>query len=302
MADFGQRADPAADSTCYRHPDRRSFVLCQRCTRTICGDCQTPAPVGVVCPACVAEARGAQSATRPSMGVRVRRAGSSGAPVVTLSIIGLTLLVFVAQQMTGDAVGRALGFAGVFVDLRAAPYVAFQPWRAVTVSLAHAGILHVGFNMLTLWLFGRVLEPLYGRLRFSLVWAVSALGGSLGVVAFGSIALVVGASGALFGLFGAYFVVMRQARMNPTSLLVLIGINIVFGFVVPGVAWEAHVGGLLAGMLAGWLVGLDLRSPTRRTRGVLLVAALGLFLLAATVVWASAIAPSSVVVSNGALT
>lgn len=302
MADFGQRADPAADNACYRHPGRQSFVLCQRCARTICGDCQTPAPVGVVCPECVAAARSAQAATRPRIGTRLQRARASGAPIVTYSIMGLTALVFVAQLLSGNVLRDALGFHGSFVDLRAAPYVGFEPWRALTVTLVHGGIFHVGFNMLTLWLFGRVLEPLYGPLRFALVWIVSAIGGSLAVVVVGSAGFVIGASGAVFGLFGAYFVVMRQARMNTTSLLVLIGINIVLGFVVRGIAWEAHLGGLVIGLLAGWFVSLDLRSARHRMRGVWLVSALGVLVFVVMVAWASTLAPTVVVGMQGALT
>lgn len=287
MTAFGQRAEPGADDACYRHPDRPSFVLCQRCTRTVCGDCQTQAPVGVLCPECVADARRAHAATRPSVGTRVRRASASGAPLVTYAIIGLTVVVYLLQQIPALGVTAALQYATPMLDLRAATYANFEPWRAVTATLVHGSIFHIGFNMLTLWLFGRVMEPLFGRLRFALVWIASAIGGSLLCAVLAPADVVIGASGAVFGLFGAYFVVMRQARMNPTSLLVLIGLNIVMGFVVPGIAWQAHLGGLLIGLLAGWLVSLDVRRHPARIWGAVGAGALAVVLLVANVVVAS---------------
>lgn len=297
MPEFGERAGPGADSHCYRHPQRESFVLCQRCARTVCGECQTPAPVGVICPECMAAARRSTAVSRPSVGTRIRRASAAGAPVVTYAIIGVTALVFVAQWLTQDAVTNALMFSPAYLLLGAA--VPFEPWRAFTLTLVHGGLWHIGFNMLTLWLFGRVLEPLYGRLRFALVWVAAALGGSLAVTLSNDFGWVVGASGAVFGLFGAYFIVMRQARMNTTSLLVLIGINVVLGFVLPGIAWEAHLGGLAAGVVAGWFVSRDLRGArrdagtgaiVRPVTGAVLVGGLAVVLLVAAVAWANIVA------------
>lgn len=290
MPNFGQRHEGGAADHCYRHPDRQSFVLCQRCGRTICGDCQTPAPVGVLCPECVATARRAQAGTRPGVFERIRRSAAQGKPVVTYSIIGLTAVCYVLQLLTGGFVTLQLLFNSFALDLSGN----FQPWRALTTTLAHGSLWHLGFNMLTLWIFGRVLEPLYGRTRFLLVWIAAALGGSLAATIATPMVSVIGASGAVFGLFGAYFVVMRQARMNTTSLIVLVGINIVLGFIVPNVAWEAHVGGLLVGLLAGFLVSRDVRAPRRvgadgrsrmRVTGAVLVGALAVVLLCAAIAW-----------------
>ena len=301
MADFGQRAERGDGDTCYRHPDRRSFVLCQRCARTVCGDCQSPAPVGVLCPECVAAARRAAAATRPGFGRRLQLAATGGRPVVAYAVIALTAVVYALQFVTGGFVTDVLLYNSIFMVPNGP---AFEPWRAFTATLVHGGLWHVAFNLLTLWLFARVLEPLYGSLRFALVWVAAALGGSLAVTVGTPYGSVIGASGAVFGLFGAYFVVMRQARMNTTSLLVLIGINVVLGFVVPGIAWEAHLGGLVTGLLAGWLVSGDLRAPRvtaagagaparsrRRTTGAVLVGALAALLLAVNVLWAATVMP-----------
>ena len=98
---------------------------------------------------------------------------------------------------------------------------------------------------------GRHLEPLLGRLRFLALYLLSGFGGSVGVLLLSAPNVpVVGASGAIFGLFGALFIVQRQRGGEVRSLLVLIGINAVLGFVVAGIAWQAHLGGLLVGALS----------------------------------------------------
>lgn len=305
MPDYGQRADQSADNYCYRHRDRQSFVLCQRCGRTICGECQTPAPVGVLCPDCAGQSRRTQTSSRPGIASRIKRAAALGKPVVTYAIMGLTAVLFLVQLVTGGFLQNLLLFNPITLHVEAQ----FEPWRLLTVTLVHGSIWHIAFNMLTLWLFGRVLEPLYGHLRFGLVWIAAALGGSLAVTIATPTGSVIGASGAVFGLFGAYFVVMRQARMNPTSLLVLIGINIVMGFVVPGIAWEAHVGGLLVGLLAGWLVSRDVRGPQAVTRsggrrrpatGAWLVGGLALVLVVGAIAWANFVSPVSVTMASEA--
>ncbi|KAB1648745.1 rhomboid family intramembrane serine protease [Pseudoclavibacter endophyticus] len=255
----------------------------------------------MICPGCVAEAKRAHKGSRPGLGTRLSRAAALGRPVVTYSIIAVTLLVYAVQFVTGGFVTNLLLFNPVTLWVDGDR---FEPWRALTVTLVHGGIWHVLFNMVTLWLFGRVLEPLYGRLRFGLVWVAAALGGSLAVVIATPTGSVIGASGAVFGLFGAYFVVMRQARMNTTSLLVLVGINVVMGFINPGVSWQAHIGGLLVGLLAGWLVSRDVRGPRAvstdgRKRppasGAVLVGVLALALFGACLLWANTIGVSTAV-------
>src|SRR5690606_34343400 len=105
--------------------------------------------------------------------------------------------------------------------------------------------------MYALWLFGRILEQLLGRWRFLALYLLSGLGGSVAVLLLSPDTWVVGASGAVFGLFGAFFVIQRRLGSSSMQLIVVIGINLVIGFVIPHISWEGHVGGLIAGSLVG---------------------------------------------------
>ncbi|RXZ48300.1 rhomboid family intramembrane serine protease [Agromyces binzhouensis] len=272
-------SDPAPEraSTCYRHPDRQSFVLCQRCGRTICGECQTPAPVGVICPECVREQRASAPRTKPAVLTRVRSAAGRGAPVVTYSIIGITLAVYLLQLIPGLAITDRLLYAGVY----SLPFN-FEPWRMITSMLVHSTglIFHVALNMYTLWIFGQLLENVLGRWRFLSLYLISGLGGSVAVLWLSDPRTgVVGASGAIFGLMGAFLVIQRRLGGNATQLLILVGINLVIGF-VPGfnIAWQAHLGGLVVGALVG-LIYVETRKRDQRTLQVVLLAALVLVLL-----------------------
>jgi membrane associated rhomboid family serine protease len=235
---------------CYRHPDRQSFVLCQRCGRTICGECQTPAPVGVICPECMREQQATAPRTKPAVLTRMRAASGRGAPVVTYSLIGVTLAVYVLQLIPGLGVTNWLYFTPIAVsDMH------MEPWRLLTSVFVHSTslIFHVLLNMYTLWIFGQLLEGLLGRWRFLALYLIAGLGGSAGVVWLADpTTAVVGASGAIFGLMGAFLVIQRRLGGQTTQLFVLLAINLVIGF-VPGwnIAWQAHLGGLVAGALVG---------------------------------------------------
>ena len=265
------------ENFCYRHPDRPSFVLCQRCGRTVCPECQTLAPVGVICPECIRESNAkAKAAQRPSARTRLRRLGQDQRPLVTYAIIGVSAVLWLIQQVTGDWLTGILVYHGIYSHVSGG---AFEPWRMLTSAFAHSTVFHLAFNMLTLWIFGRTLEQVYGHLRFAALYVVSALGGSLAIALVAPNTTVLGASGAVFGLFGAYFVVMRQARMNTMSLIVLIGINVVMGFVIPGIAWQAHLGGLVTGALCSWLFLWESKSEKPSRQGLWLVAALGVLII-----------------------
>ncbi len=245
-------AAPDRPGYCYRHPDRPSFVLCQRCGRTICGECQTPAPVGVICPECMREQRASAPRTKPAVLTRARAAADRGAPVVTYSLIGITLAVFLLQLIPGLAITDRLLYAGVY----SLPGN-LEPWRMITSVFVHSTdlIFHVLLNMYTLWIFGQLLEGLLGRWRFLALYLISGLGGSIGVLWLSDPRVgVVGASGAIFGLMGAFLVIQRRLGGQTTQLFVLLGINLVIGF-IPGfnVAWQAHLGGLVVGALVGFI-------------------------------------------------
>ncbi|MBF4562605.1 rhomboid family intramembrane serine protease [Microbacterium sp. VKM Ac-2870] len=271
MTDSDVRANP--DNFCYRHPQRQSFVLCQRCLRTICPECQTPLPVGVICPECLADQRKAASANVSRM-PRRRAAGLDGKPVVTYTLVIVTSVFYLIGLMPGIGlyVQNLLAFY--------APLAYTQPWRLLTVTLVHASPFHIAFNMLALWALGRSLEPLLGRWRFLTLYLLSALGGSVltALIAPGSV--VVGASGAVWGLLGAMFVIGRHLGANVTAIAVLLGINLVITF-LPGsnIAWQAHIGGGLVGALIGVVFARTRKISQQRTQIWLLVA-VGVSLLA----------------------
>lgn len=277
------------DNFCYRHPDRQSFVLCQRCGRTVCPECQTQAAVGVICPECMREQQKARSPAQRTAERRWARGPravslSDSRPLATYAIIGLTALVYVVTLIPGFgslvenllAFNAALlypGFSGTF-----------QPWRLITVVLVHSGIWHVGLNMLALWMIGRSLEPLLGRVRFVVLYLLSALGGSVAVALLAPSVWVVGASGAIFGLFGALLVIGRHIGANIAGIAIVLAINLAIGF-VPGfnVSWQAHVGGLVVGAAIGFIFTRTRTLALRRRQSWLLVgvglALLGLLLV-----------------------
>lgn len=262
------RSNP--DNFCYRHPDRQSFALCQRCGRTICGECQTQAAVGVICPECMGEQR--KAAPRVVRAARSSRSPGSTLslvrdtrPLVTYWIMGITAVAYLAQLIPGSPVQQLLAFNSLLV----VPAVGFEPWRLFTVMLVHGSFWHMGLNMLALFLIGRSLEPLLGRWRFLALYLLAGLGGSVAVALLAPGVWVVGASGAIFGLFGALLVIGRHIGANVTGIAIIIGINfalpIIFGIVGGSLAairisWEAHVGGFIVGALVGFVFA--------RTRGV----------------------------------
>jgi membrane associated rhomboid family serine protease len=267
-----------AGNYCYRHPDRQSFVLCQRCGRTICGQCQTPAAVGVHCPECVREARANAPRVQPAVVTRMRSASAGGAPVVTYSLIGTSVLVYLLQVVLGSSFTSLLSFS--------APFEIVEPWRLVTSLFAHSGVFHLLFNMYALYIFGGQLERTLGRGRFAALYAISGVGGAAAVALIAPVSSVIGASGAIFGLMAAFFVIARSlGGSNGVQLLVLVGINLVIGIVLPNVSWQAHLGGLVAGGAVAFVFS---KTRHRSKRGVQTAAIAGIGLLVlAIVLWRS---------------
>lgn len=256
------RSNP--DNFCYRHPDRQSFVLCQRCLRTICAECQTQMPVGVICPECLRDQQKSSGAPRPRRAPRILRAVRSddSRPLATYAIIGVTFFTFVVGLIPGAGLMVKQALALIPPLLYPSFTGSFEPWRLFTVLLVHSGFWHVGLNMLALWMLGRSLEPMLGRSRFVWLYLLSGLGGSVAVVLFGFTSAVVGASGAIFGLFCALLVIGRHIGANITGIAVVLGINLVITFLplltsgLGGgggmqISWQAHVGGLAVGALVG---------------------------------------------------
>src|SRR5690625_4212886 len=241
-ASFGQTgAGEQPAPVCPRHPDRVSYIRCQRCERPVCPECQRQAPVGVQCVDCVAQARRATPAQRTIFGGVVR----DGRPLVTMIFAGLCVLaylVFIVVDLRGSLMFLpALGES--------------EPHRFLTAAFLHAGFLHLAINMYALWIVGSALEPVLGRWRFTVLYLLSAVGGSVGVLLLASphspawITPVVGASGAVFGLFGGIAVVLRRMRRDTTQILVLLVINAVISLFIARISWQAHLGGLIVGAL-----------------------------------------------------
>jgi len=264
---------------CYRHPDRQSFVMCQRCGRTICGECQTPAPVGVICPECMREARASAPRTRPEAVRRISYLNRSGQPVMTYALIGVCVVVFLLQEVTGIGRGpvtSALLYNGVFSHATGTyPGISFEPWRLLTSVFAHGGFLHIALNMYTLWIFGQILEPAIGKWRYLALFLISGVAGSVGLLVLAPMESAVGASGAIFGMFGALVVIQRKLGGPVRQLVVLIVINLLLGFIPifgGGIAWQAHLGGLVGGLIVGVIITETRRISQRPLQIGLLIA------------------------------
>ncbi|WP_026556399.1 rhomboid family intramembrane serine protease [Arthrobacter sp. 35W] len=240
---------------CPRHPDRVAYVRCQRCGRPACPDCQRSAAVGIQCVDCVNEAARSVPVARTIFGGTVR----AGRPIVTLTLIAICVGVFILEWLVpNDAMVQSLAYVPRYTE--------DEPWRMITSAFLHSQgfLLHIAFNMYALWILGNALEPALGRSRYLALYLLSAFAGSVGVLLLSPVnTYVVGASGAIFGLFGALFVVQRKMGGDVRQLLVLIAINAVLGFVVSGIAWQAHLGGLLAGALGAVALVYAPRGPRR---------------------------------------
>lgn len=202
----------------------------------------TPAPVGQQCPDCVAEGKRTVRQVRTIFGGK-----AITRPTITYTLIGINVVIFVVGLLTGsNAMLGRFGMQPVLIATHDDYY------RLFTSMFMHASIVHIGFNMLVLWIVGQQLEVLLGHSRYLVLYLVSGLAGM--VVSFWFSPLntnAVGASGAIFGLMGGLLVAGRQLRYDVTQVASLIGINLVIGFFIPNVDWRAHVGGLAGGVLMG---------------------------------------------------
>ncbi|MBG0820006.1 rhomboid family intramembrane serine protease [Planomonospora sp. ID91781] len=242
--------------TCYRHPDRETYVRCQRCERPICPDCMRDAAVGFQCPECVAEG---------NKGVRQVQAvfggGAVTTPYVTWGLLILNVLAYIAENVSDQVLN------GLAMSSGAVAYGG-EWWRLITGAFLHSpldagsfALTHILFNMWALYAIGPELERRLGSTRFLALYLLSALGGSVAVYLFGIAA--VGASGAIYGMFGALFVVSRKLGYDVRGVLWLIGINVVITFMVPNISWQGHLGGLVTGVVvAAALVHAPARNRT----------------------------------------
>lgn len=232
------------DAVCYKHENRSAAVACQRCERPICASCMEQASVGFHCPECAKT--GAQKVHR---GI----GSTTGDAVLTKVILGLIALTFVFQLAGPENSSNLLLFGPAVQD--------GEFWRIITSGFAHSRtlILHIAFNGYILWIFGRQLEPLLGRLKFGLVYLGGLLGGSLAVLLFDFNQATLGASGAVLGLAGAMAVIHQK---NGFSLLsspagFIIVANLVSPFILPSfnISFWGHFGGVIGGALVAAVVG-----------------------------------------------
>lgn len=257
--------------TCYRHPERETWVRCQRCERPICPDCMRDAAVGFQCPECVAEGnKGIRQAKTAFGGSLVRT------PYVTWAILAINVLVFAAQYLIGGTITSELAMWPLGV-------AAGEQYRLLTAAVVHGGVFHILFNSWALYVVGPYLERAFGHVRYLALYLLSALGGSVLSLWVDPLQQpTVGASGAIFGLFGAVFVVGRRLNMDVRGIAVLIGINLVLTFVVPGISWTGHIGGLVTG--AALAAGLAYAPRSNRTLWQVVALGGALAVLAALVV------------------
>ncbi|OUZ12601.1 hypothetical protein BHE97_02115 [Aeromicrobium sp. PE09-221] len=235
---------PAEDHRCYRHPDREAYIRCQRCDRYICPEDMREASVGFQCPECVAEGRASVRQPRTVAGGAI----SLNTSAVTLAIIGINVAIHVIVFLTGGW-SSPLSQEGAMSGVRVAFFDEY--WRLLTAAFLHSTWLHLGFNMFALYLFGPFIEQILGRVRFVLTYLTLAVASSVFVFWLSAPGgATVGASGAVFGMFGLALVFLIRQRQNVTGMLVLLGIN-AFISLQPGISWQGHLGGFVTGVLLG---------------------------------------------------
>lgn len=291
---------------CYRHPQRETGVSCSNCGRPICHECMISAPVGFRCPECVKEqnVRGSRAkvVTRGQIRSRWGAGGgvmSGGAPV-TKVLIGINVALFLAELLFGAVGMMGGGSTRVLVDMGAlVPAfvgVNHEYWRLFTAMFLHGSLLHIAFNMYALYIGGSYLEMIAGKGKYLAVYVVAGVAGNVAVYLLAApISVTIGASTAIFGIFGALFIYSLHNRDSAvgralSSMGTVILINLVITFVVPGISWQGHVGGLIGGVLAvealTWFGQRDLRSPFGPRDAALLAAIVALLVVA--VVWRTA--------------
>jgi membrane associated rhomboid family serine protease len=260
--------------TCYRHPDRETAVSCSSCGRPICPDCMTPTPVGMRCPEC------SRQRTKVVRGAGGDATGFRRSPA-TYVLIAINVIAYLIEITAGsggfDAGGRVVVDYALF-----GPSVAEGEWyRLLTSGFLHASLLHIGFNMFLLYLLGQLLEPALGTPRFVALYLASLLAGSLGALLLDPNALTLGASGAVFGLAGATFVIARGRGMDAIASQIgfLIVFNLIFSFLAPRISVGGHLGGLLGGAICALVIVAGERGmlgPNRRFVELVGIAAVGI--------------------------
>lgn len=257
--------------TCYRHPDRETGVSCSSCGRPICPDCMTPTPVGMRCPEC------ASQRTKVVRNPTGTPAGFGAFPA-TYVLIAINVVVFLIE-IAGGGGGLFNEQGSQFIADFAlfGPAVAEGEWyRLVTSGFLHANFMHIGFNMLILFFLGRLLEPALETPRFLVLYFASLLAGSFGALIFNPNAFTLGASGAVFGLAAATFVIARGRGMDALAGQIgfLILFNLFFSLASARISLGAHLGGLIGGTLCALAIVAGEKGMFGRNRLPLEIAAM----------------------------
>jgi len=242
--------------TCYRHPDRETGIRCTRCERPICPECMVSASVGFQCPECVRGGSGtghSPATTQP----RTLAGGTVTADprLLTKLLVGINLAVFLVQLSVGDSfTDRFDLFGRAWLSGQFQGVAEGQWYRLLTAMFLHGSYIHILFNMLSLWWIGGPLEAALGRARYLALYFVSGLAGSaLTYLLVDANEPSLGASGAIFGLFGATAVLLRRLNYDMRPVIALLAINLIFTFNPAfNIAWQAHIGGLVAGVVVGY--------------------------------------------------
>lgn len=309
--------EPAVESestvtTCYRHPKVESHVRCTRCERYICPDCMREAAVGHQCVECVKEGARSMRQARTIVGGRI-----SATPLVTSVLIGLNVLAYLAEvvrpeivdrfamlgaRMVGPDGGYYVYDPGYPADFHAEGVVAGQWERLLTSGFLHLpptegtfGLLHIVMNMLSLWQLGRVVEPMLGRVRYLALYLLSTLGGSVFELLLTDRHVEsVGASGAIFGLGAAYYVLARRVGADMRSVNRFMVFLLLWLLLSASItSWQGHLGGLLTGAAVTLAYAYTPRGP--RQALIQAVACVGVLVLLAT----AAIAKASELTGGG---
>ena len=268
-------------TVCYRHPDRATRLSCANCGKPICVDCSIDAAVGQKCPDC-ARPEGRNRVVDVRRQTRFDRAPVSMTILAACVAIGVATLVSPAIEAE---LGRRFAHFNVLVE-------AGEWWRLLTHAFLHVGLMHLAFNMYALYLFGPELEGKVGSLPFALLYAASAVGGGVAAFLFaGPEYVAVGASGAIFGLFGAWLFVAYRMRHSPggrnllSQLIAMLAINLALPLLLPNIGWLAHLGGLVTGAVVAAIwsrVAVGHADAVRRrsiSAGLVLVALLAVVLV-----------------------
>jgi membrane associated rhomboid family serine protease len=260
---------PPAPPLCYTHPGRPAGAVCRRCGRPICPDCMREAPVGWQCAACVHEGHRQAPVVRWRPQGGAGRLGRTRVTPVVIALIAVNVVAFVFEE-------RAHFDEYLVAHYFLVPDLVHQrPLMLITSAFLHVSVVHILLNMATLAIVGPAVEAEVGSPRFALLYLLAALGGSVGFYLLAPANEAgAGASGAIFGLMGAYFVLARMRGWETQTITVLLVVNIAFSF-SGGIAWQAHLGGLVTGVLV--TLGLvwhpaGLGRPTAVAQGVQAVA------------------------------